>query len=94
MKSVSAETVNLKVNAPLSVLNRLKEANMSVSLDVSRLSAVGEYPVGYTINYPNNVNVDEVEVNERIPNEITVTIDKLASETFEIEPRLEGSIAD
>ena len=93
VKSVSHQTVSLRVNAPLSVLERMR-SNMSVTVDVSKYSASGEYALNYNINYPSGVSPDEVLIDERIPSKINVDIDKLNSATFTIQPRLEGSIAE
>lgn len=95
VKSISAETVTLKVNAPLSVLERMRNNNaMSVSVDVSKYSVPGEYSLSYSINYPSGVNPDDVQLNERLPSKIGITIDKLNSAVFTIQPRLQGSVAN
>lgn len=95
VKSISAETVTLKVNAPLSVLERMRNNDaMSVTVDVSKYSVPGEYSLSYNINYPSGVNPDDVQLNDRFPAKIGITIDKLNSATFEIQPRLQGSVAN
>ena len=95
VKSITAETVTLKVNAPLSSLERMRgNQAMSVTVDVSKYSVPGEYSLNYTINYPSGVNPDDVMLNERIPAKIGVVIDTLNSATFTIQPRLEGSVAE
>lgn len=94
VKSLSDETVNLNVTAPLSVVQRLRSANMSVTIDVSKHSVPGEYSLNYIINWPPNVRPDELLLEKRTPQKITVVIDKLDSSIFEITPRLNGSIAD
>ena len=95
VKSITAETVTLKVNAPLSSLERMRgNQAMSVTVDVSKYSVPGEYSLNYTINYPSGVNPDDVMLNERIPAKIGVVIDTLNSATFTIQPRLEGSVAN
>lgn len=93
VKELSAEKVNLEITAPASVIRQLRDAGVSVSLDVSRLSAVGDYALSYTPVYPSNVDPGDITVNARTPNEITVTVDRLSSSTFEIQPRLQGSVA-
>lgn len=90
--SVSSQTVTLKVKAPLSVLERMR-SNMSVTVDVSKYSAAGEYSLNYAINYPPGVSSDDVLLDERLPSKINVVIDKLNSAVFTIQPKLEGSIA-
>lgn len=92
VKSISSQTVTLKVNAPLSALERMRN-NTTVTVEVSKYSAPGEYSLNYTINFPSGVNPDDVLVDERIPSKLSVVIDKLNSVSFSIQPRLEGSVA-
>ena len=93
VKSISSEAVTLRVNAPVSVLDRMR-SNMTVTVDVSKYSTPGEYSLNYIINYPSGVSGDDVLLNERLPSKINVTIDKLNSVTFTIQPRLDGSVAE
>lgn len=93
--SVSHQTVTLKVNAPLSVLERMRSSkSMSVTVDVSKYAVANDYSLNYIINYPSGVNPDDVMLNERIPSKINVSIAKLDSATFPISPKLEGSVAE
>ena len=39
VKAISQETIDLEINAPLSVIHKLRNTNMSVSLNVTNLSA-------------------------------------------------------
>lgn len=94
VKAISQETIDLEINAPLSVIHKLRNTNMSVSLNVTNLSAAGDYSLTYSIVYPENVSKDDILVNDRSTYRITVTVDKLNSNTFEIEPRLQGSVAE
>lgn len=94
VKAISNETVDLTVNVPLSVLNRLKSNNMTVTVNVSKCSVPGEYPLDYDINWPPNVSPDDLRLDGRSPAKITITVDKLDSSTFAIEPRLQGSVAE
>lgn len=94
VKDISHDTVNLDVHAKLSVIQKLRSENMRVSVDVSKLSAPGDYSLNYNITYPLNVSAADVMVNQRIPTTVTVTVDRLASQNFSIEPRLQGSIAE
>ena len=94
IKEVSHDTVDLNVTAPLSMFRYLRSNNMSISLDVSKLSTAGAHELKYNIVFPENVNVDELMVNDRSVNRITVFVDKLNSKTFEIEPKFTGSIAE
>ena len=93
--SISNQTVTLKVNAPLSVLERMRgNQAMSVTVDVSKYAVANDYSLNYTINYPSGVNPDDVMLDERIPSKINVSIAKLDSAAYPISPKLEGSVAE
>lgn len=94
VEAISQKTVDLEINAPLSVIRKLRNTNMSVNVNVTNLSAAGDYSLTYTIAYPENVSKDLILVNDRSVYRITVTVDKLNSSTFEIQPRLQGSVAE
>ena len=85
VRSVSHDTVSLRVSAPLSQFERMQD-NMTITLDVSRCSAPGEYQLSYRLNYPSNVVVSDVTVNERLPLEITVVVEQLASKSLPSNP--------
>lgn len=90
--SMSQKTVNVTVNAPISVLNDLR-GKITATVDVSQCSAPGEYQLTCTPKLPSNIDTtgayfpDSAQI-------ITVTIDNLATETKNLELKLEGSVAD
>lgn len=92
--SLSETEVDLVINAPSSILNQLNSENLSVTLDVSKLSTQGEFPVTYTLTPPAHVNSNNLVEELRTPAQITVGVDKLYSKTFPIELIIRGSVAE
>lgn len=92
--SLSESAVDLKISAPYSVLSQLSNSNLSVSLDVSKLSTTGDFSVTYTLNVPSHINGSNLVEELRTPSQITVTIDKLYSDIFPINLVNRGSIAE
>lgn len=92
---LSQDTVSLKIEAPLSVINNLHRyrSNLYIPLDVSRCTE-GENRVSYEPKYPTNFNVDEVVLLDKEPNVITVTVEKLYTNTVNVEFQLRGQVAD
>lgn len=90
--SISQKTVNVTVNAPISVHNDLR-GNISATVDVSQCTEPGEYQLTCTPKLPSNIDTtgayfpDSAQV-------VTVVIDNLATETKTLELKLEGSVAD
>ena len=97
VSALSHDTVDLYIEAPVSVRENLirNRSELTVSVDVSRCEE-GENKLTYTINYPVGVNVENsnVVVLEQNPQSITVTVDKLYTQTFEVEFHLKGAVAE
>ena len=90
--SMSQKTVNVTVNAPISVHNDLR-GNITASVDVSQCTEPGEYQLTCTPKLPSNVDT----TGAYFPNSaqvVTVVIDNLATETKTLELKLEGSVAE
>jgi YbbR domain-containing protein len=92
---LSNDTVDLYLEAPVSVwstLNRYRD-DFWVTLDVSKC-VEGENKVSYTPNYPANVNQSSITLQERTPDTITVIVEKLDTQTFDVEFQMVGKVAD
>ncbi|MFI3252934.1 MAG: CdaR family protein [Eubacteriales bacterium] len=92
--ALSDTEVDLKITAPNSVLTQLDSNNLSVTLDVSKLSTQGEFDVTYTLVAPNHVNTSNLVLETRTPSQIIVSVDKLYSSTFPITFVNRGSVAE
>lgn len=93
--NLSQETVNLKIEAPASVLDSLSRSRseISVTIDVSKCQE-GENKVTYTPNWPTSVSKESIALLDQEPSSIVVTVDKLSTHTFPVEFELQGSVAD
>lgn len=92
--ALSHDTVDLEIAAPISTLNTLLSAGLTVSLDVSKLSSEGDFSTAYTVNLPNNVNSNTLILEQRTPTQISVEVGKLYSESFPIGLVMRGSVAE
>lgn len=92
--SLSTERVEIKVEAPTSVLNNLRRysSNIYVRLDVSRC-VEGENKLEWKPTLPTNFNVEDAIIQEQSPAFIIVTVEKLYSESFNVEFQLDGRVA-
>lgn len=93
VSDISNETISINVTSSQRVIRRLRGDSMSATVDVSRCSSPDQYSLTYTISYPSGVSASDIALNERTPARITVTVAKLNARTFDIEPRLQGSVA-
>lgn len=96
VSGLSQETVDLHVEAPSSVINNLVRyrEDIYVPLDVSRCTeGENRVTVGQPV-WPTNFNTDEVVLQGKEPGVITVEVDRLYTNTFEVEFQLDGQVAD
>lgn len=91
---LSHDTVDIRVEAPASVIESLmrNRKDISVVIDVSRCEE-GENKLVYTPSWPSNVNTENLTRLDQEPDIITVTVDKLYTSTFNVEFQLRGSVA-
>ena len=92
---ISAETVDLRVSATVSVIDNLirYRDDIYIPLDVSRLTE-GENRLTYQPKWPENFNTSDVVLQGKDPGTITVTVGKLDSSTFTVASRLDGQVAE
>lgn len=90
---LSSDRVSTTLQAPASVLSDISRKNITATIDVSRVDEAGEHTLSYNIVLPTNVNTDGVVIQEKEPETITVTVEKLYTSTLPIEFRFEGSVA-
>lgn len=90
---LSSDKVSATIQAPASVLSEMSRRNITAAVDVSRIDEAGEHTLSYNIVLPTNVNTDGVVIQEKEPETITVTVEKLYTSTLPIEFRFEGSVA-
>ena len=92
---LSVDEVDLRVQAPASVMDTLLRSRkeFAVTIDVSKCSA-GENQLAFTPKWPSNMNVDDVVTQDREPATITVTVEKLYTQTFDVEFLLRGKVKD
>lgn len=91
---LSHETVDLRVEAPASVISSLNRSRkeITVTLDVSKCQQ-GTNQVSYKANWPVSVSTESIALVRQNPGNITVTVDKLSTQTFDVEFQLQGKVA-
>ncbi len=87
-------TITLQVTSSRSVIQQLSSENITVTVDVSKITAAGEFERGYVINYPNSVQPSNVSVNRKSPALISFTVEKLVSAEIPVKTVFEGSVKD
>ncbi|MBQ9762195.1 MAG: hypothetical protein IJV82_03860 [Oscillospiraceae bacterium] len=69
-------TVDLTITGNRSALNRLQGSDISVTVDLTRIYEEGEKSLPYEVDYPSGIQVSSLEVMERSPAEIKLTVEQ------------------
>lgn len=95
VSELSVNHVNLRVEAPASVLDNLNRYHdeIAVMVDVSKC-AEGENILTFDPKFPSTFNTEKIIVQDRTPETVIATVEKLYTKTFPVEFVLVGKIAD
>lgn len=88
------ETVSLTVQGRWSVISRLRRDNITVQVDLSRLTEVGETRRAYDIIWPSDVSSNSFDLINRDPFYVSVTIAKRTSQSVEVRGSFKGNVAE
>ncbi|MBQ3135548.1 MAG: hypothetical protein IJB75_07040 [Oscillospiraceae bacterium] len=75
-------------------VSQLNRDNVSVSVDVSKITEPGEYELEFTPNYPATVVTSAVSLQSSIPQTVKITVAKIYSKPMTIQPVFKGSVED
>lgn len=89
----SKQTISLELQGKWDVLSRLRRDNITITADLSRISAEGEYNLAYDIALPNTVSNDSVSVLDRNPFYVGVTVTKRETRQIPLKGVFTGSVA-
>lgn len=91
--SISHETATLTWKGSWRDIGQLDKSSVSIAVDVSRISEPGTYELDYSIIYPPTVASSAISLQSSAPEHVTITVSKIYSDTFQIQPVLKGSVA-
>lgn len=87
-------TVNLKLFGNRVDLNKLSASNVTVVADLSQITEPGEHNVRFNVSYPAAVQQGNIDVMERDPQYITVTVAERSWKNIPVEIRYTGSVPE
>lgn len=85
--------MNLTLRGNRTDLNKLSSSNITILADLTTITSAGDHQLKYTISYPGSIQSGKVEVVNREPQEITVTVAQQLSKTFAVEVYYVGNPA-
>ena len=90
----STDSVTVKVSGSRASIGNLHAADLAAVVDVSGISQVRDMQVSYTIRFPDNVNMNGVEVLTKTPETIEFSVEQENSKTVEVKGVFTGSVAE
>ena len=86
--------VQLKLNGNRSELSKLRGSDITVLVDLTRIYEAGEKNLEYTISFPGDIRNGSIEVVNRNPSFITLTIAEYATKEIPLEAEVTGTPAE
>ena len=69
--------VSLRLKGDRSKINKLSSDNITVKVDLSKISEAGTQNIGFAVSYPGNLDQDDFSVEERNPAKITLRVEQI-----------------
>lgn len=88
------ETVSLTVQGRWSVISRLRRDNITVQVDLSRLTEEGESRRAYDVIWPNDISANNFDLINRDPFYVPVTVAKRTNQSVEVRGSFKGNVAE
>lgn len=89
-----SQTVNLTVQGRWGIISQLRRDNIAIQVDLSSITAEGEYSRAYDIAWPGNISASSFALVNREPFYVPVTVVKRVSKEVEVRGVFLGSVAD
>lgn len=86
ISNFSARKIRVELESSRAILSKLNSNNVTAVIDVSRITEPGEYPMSYTIKFPETVNPGEISILSKSSDEITIRVERIATKTISITP--------
>lgn len=87
-------SVDLEVQGKWSVVSRLRRDNITLTVDLSRISSPGGFNLAYDIGWPNTVLGSSISVLDRDPFYVPVTVSKRTTQSIDVRGVFTGSVAE
>lgn len=87
-------TVALHLEGSRIDLNKLNSANITATVDVSKIYEAGTHSLTYNVTYPGDVAGNAITVLSKTPSTITVKVEERITKPVPIEVHYSGSLAE
>ena len=90
----SVNTVSVTLSGPRNVVGLLEPADLTASVDVSKLTQVGYTNLTYSIKYPANTNEANISVRRETPQVISFNLSPVIEKTVPVRGSFDGNTAE
>lgn len=87
-------TVTLRLSGNRSQLNQLRSSDITVLVDLSRITEAGEKAMKYTVSFPGDIQDSAVEVVSREPAEIKLQVEEWDTKQIPVKAELPGELPE
>lgn len=91
---ISSETVRIELETSRAILSKLNSDNMRANVDLSYITAAGEYDLGYTITFPDTVNTGEIQITHKSVDRVHVKVENIGSVTLPVQAVVTGELPE
>ncbi len=90
----SVNTVSVTLSGPRNVVGLLEPADLTASVDVSKLTQVGYTNLTYSIKFPANTNEANISVRRETPQVISFNLSPVIEKTVPVRGSFDGNTAE
>ena len=91
---LSKDTVTIRLSGKKKTLMKISRKNVTLTLDVSSVTGPGDWTLTSRLNYPANVNTDNVTISHYDDLKVTVTVEPQTTKTIPVRGEFMGSEAE
>ncbi len=88
------ETVTVTVTGPRRYIANLTAADLTASVDLTKITRTGDKSLSYSVVYPSNVDSSAMTVTRKSPEYVSLTVSKLSSKPVVVKGEFVGTTQD
>lgn len=85
------DTVSVTVTGPRRYIANLTSADLSASIDLSKITRTGDKSLSYTLVYPSNVDPSSMTVTRKSPEYVSISVSKLSTKSVVVKGEFVGT---
>ncbi len=87
-------TVNVTVTGPRRYILNLTSADLTATVDLSKVNRQGDKTLNYTVTFPSDIDSSAMTVSGKRPEYVSITVSKLTTKLVEVRGEFIGTVAE